>query len=168
MTQRVCTVATQLTELKPCKHCGWDAEHLHIYYGEEYVRCPNDDCKPRPGVWGAHPEQAALAWNALMEEDMEERQMTVNKYSHIIGTCEVQFRLKNGQEGFLKQWGLDHFREATIDLVLENLPKFFPDRMIYEMADEDGEWNITSYAEYSKALEEGRPTKAYLLTEIKR
>jgi hypothetical protein len=54
-------------ELKPCPACRGDAEHIHIYAGEEMIRCASQ-CRDGPWVSGESVEQVARYWNALKRE----------------------------------------------------------------------------------------------------
>lgn len=48
--------------LKPCPFCGSDAEHIHVYAGEEIVRCVSiDDCGV--GFSGDNEEELRNVWN---------------------------------------------------------------------------------------------------------
>lgn len=61
-----------IDELKDCPFCGHEAEHLHIYDGEEIVRCVNEGCHVRPSVADADPQVAYALWNQRAENRGDE------------------------------------------------------------------------------------------------
>lgn len=55
--------AGEFPQLLPCPFCGEDAFHVHVYAGEEIVRCSNTACPAAPMVGGATEAEAVAAWN---------------------------------------------------------------------------------------------------------
>lgn len=55
-------------KLRPCPYCGTEPELLHIYDGEEVVRCPNEDgCPVNPHAAMNTIEDAKYLWNERMD-----------------------------------------------------------------------------------------------------
>lgn len=56
-------------DLKSCPFCGRDAECLHIYAGEEIVRCENEGCHVRPCLASDDMDTSMALWNQRAESD---------------------------------------------------------------------------------------------------
>lgn len=52
-----------MAELLSCPFCGHDADHVHVYAGEEIVRCSNVKCLAAPMVGGETEAEAITNWN---------------------------------------------------------------------------------------------------------